>query len=112
MLIGVFGRKRKDDEDEEVQYQAQYQDEDEEGRTIKRRRALRIASLIPAIGAIILFILTQDMSQPMVIFDWWSIVFAIIAGVNIILLIASHKKKEDDDEDDSYQQTVNVPTMA
>ena len=118
MLIGVFGRKRQDDEEDEEQqqqqsayvayYQGEGEQEDEQGETVKRRRALRIASIIPAIVAIVLFILTQDLTQPMVIFDWWSIAFAIITIVNIILIIASHKKKTDDDDDEQQQQVATA----
>ena len=63
-----------------------------------------LVSLVPAIASVVLFVLTQDLTQPMVIFDVWSLAFAIIAIVNIILTIASHKKKTDDDDEAENEQ--------
>jgi len=77
----------------------------------KRKRIARILSLIPGIGSIILFVLTQDLTQPMVIFDWWSIVFAIAAIINIVLAVVTRKKSDDDDEEEQ-QQAGYAPMTA
>ena len=76
----------------------------------KRKRIGRIISIIPAVGAIVLFILTQDLTQPMIFFDNWSLAFAIIAIVNIVLAIVT-RKKTDDDEDDEQQQAAAPATV-
>ena len=47
--------------------------------------------------SIVLFLLTQDLSAQMSFFDNWSVVFGVVAIVNIVLLVASRTKKQDDD---------------
>ena len=86
MLVGVFGRR---------------EDEREYGETYNqdtRRRGLRIASLVPAIVAIVAMILTQDFSGQMAVFDIWSVLFAIVAIVQIVIMILSRKNKENIDD--------------
>ena len=127
--IGLFGRKRKDDDDDDdddpdnpdgseaaayatADEAAEEEDEEEdEGRVVKRRRALRILALIIGVAVIILLFLTQDFTQPMVLFDWWSIVFAIALVVQVIVAILARKKREDedDDEDDDAQAEEGAP---
>ena len=59
-------------------------------------------SLIPAIGAVIAFILTEDMRLDMVIIDRWTLLMAVIALVQIILAVFSKKSsKEEENEEDS-----------
>ena len=105
MLIFALGRNRKDGEEDE---QTGEQEPDE---IYKRKRLARILSVIPAAGAIVLYIFTQDMSQPMAIFDQWSIVFGIIGIINIVLAIATRKttKNDGDDEQQQTPQTGFVP---
>ena len=105
MLIFALGRNRKDGEEDE---QTGEQEPDE---VYKRKRLGRILSVIPAAGAIVLYIFTQDMSQPMAIFDQWSIVFGIIGIINIVLAIATRKttKNDGDDEQQQTPQTGFVP---
>ena len=59
--------------------------------------ALKAIGVIPAIAAVVLFVLTQDLAQPMAMFDGWSIWFAVIAIASIALRIASIRRKADDD---------------
>ncbi len=121
MLVRGIGRKRHSEDDEDAEAEGAPvrtmnaegdEEEDPESTIYKRRRALRVASVVPAIGAIILFILTQDLTQPMVWFDMWSLVFAIIAIVNIVLLIASRRRKADDDSQDDEQQPAGYAPSA
>ncbi len=105
MLIFAFGRNRKDGEEDE---QTGEQEPDE---IYKRKRLGRVLSVIPAVGAIVLFVLTQDLTQPMAIFDNWSLVFGIIGIINIVLAIATRKttKNDGDDEQQQTPQTGFVP---
>ena len=122
MIIFAFGRKRDEEEDENdpnganVGYRAlepsNGEVDDPETAEYKRRRAGRVASLVPGIGSIILLFLTQDFTQPMVIFDQWSILFAILAIVNIVLAIATRTKKDDEDDEEGQQPAGYAPTTA
>ena len=88
LLIGLIGKKK---------------DEDEDGtpEQIKKKKGWRWSSLIPAIGAVIAFILTENMHNPMAWVDKWTILMVIIAVVQIVVMILSKKKKEDDESDGS-----------
>ncbi len=93
LLVTYFSNKREEEELEE------------EGHEVKKKGQLRILSLIPAIGAILLFIFTQDMTQPMIIVDEWTIVFAAIALIQGAIMFFSRKKVE---EDDDYHNNSNA----
>ncbi len=82
LLITYFSKKR---EEEHVE--------------IKRKGLLRLISLIPTAGAIILFLLTQDITQPMILIDEWTIYFAVIAVVQALVTVFSKKKAEEKDFD-------------
>ena len=87
MLIRYFGKRREEDE--------QTGEENE----IKRKGLARIASLIPAIGAIIAFILTEDMSLPMIMVDRWTLLMVIILAIQVGVAIVARKKKDDSEEE-------------
>ena len=88
MLIGYFGKKK---------------DEDENGvqlREIKRHGAGRLATLIPGIGGIIAFILTENMRNPMVFTDKWTLLMAVIALIQLGIVLLSLKSEKDVDPTD------------
>ena len=89
LLVGYLGKKRKEDEEGNEEY------------TVKKHGGWRLASLIPAIGAIIAFILTEDMSLPMVFVDRWTLLMVIIAVIQIVVAVLSLKDKQEPDEDDA-----------
>ena len=76
MLLGVIGKKR--------------------GRNNKS--FWRIASLIPAIGALAAFVLTENMKLPMAMVDRWTLLMVIIAVLQVI--VAAMSKKQNESEDD------------
>jgi hypothetical protein len=87
LLIGYFTRKKheEDDNSEEVE--------------IKKKGFARVLILLPALAGVILFILTEDMTNPMVFTDQWTIWMAVIALLNVIVAFFSKKKEQDEDED-------------
>ncbi|MBR2789909.1 MAG: hypothetical protein IKD70_04755, partial [Eggerthellaceae bacterium] len=70
------------------------EDEDEDG-DVRMHRGLRLASIIPAVAALALFILTQNLSSTMVIFDGLTAIFAGIALVNAAAAFISRKQVKD-----------------
>ena len=98
MLIRYFGKRK---EEEEVTDPATGE---RVARDVEEQRGglARIASLIPAIGGIIAFILTEDMSLPMAMVDKWTVlmivILAIQAGVGIVAKLRDDDKNESDDE--------------
>ncbi|MFQ7002829.1 MAG: InlB B-repeat-containing protein [Ruthenibacterium lactatiformans] len=85
LLIGFLGKKKKEDENENVEY------------TVKRKGVTRVLSLIPAIGSIIAFLLTENMRNPMVFVDRWTWLMVLIALVQVIVCIFARKEEEPDD---------------
>ena len=67
VMIITFATGSKDDEDEENQ----------DGENKKSRNGLKFLGLIPAIGTVVLFFLTEDMSAKMALTDKWTILTAV-----------------------------------
>ncbi len=86
LLITYF--KSKDDEEWDM---------DEAKR--KRKGAYRILSVILALVAAITFILTEDITQPMILIDKWTLLMAIYAVIQVIVARLSRKEVEIDEEE-------------
>ena len=87
LLVGIFGKKEEENEEgEEVE--------------INRKRLARLMSLIPAIGAAIIFIITEDMSNPMVLTDGWTLLMAAILLIQAVVAFIAKKSKEDSDDEE------------
>ena len=85
LLIGYFGRK-EDDEDETIE--------------TKHRLVARLVSLVPALGAVITFIITENMANPMVLVDQWTRLMAAFLLVQaVVVIIAAKDKKEEKEEE-------------
>ncbi len=63
----------------------------------KRKGFMRIFSLVPGIGAIVTFLLTENMRNPMVIADMWTLLMVGIAAVQGVVLYLAHKNSADVD---------------
>jgi uncharacterized repeat protein (TIGR02543 family) len=70
--------------------------------TVKRRVGFRIVSIIVAVVAVIVFILTEDMTLPMQITDKWTIWMVVIAVAQILVAFFSRKKVEEEDLDQQH----------
>ena len=84
LLIGYIGKKKKDDDGIE--------------KEIKKRGGWRLGSLIPGIGAIIAFILTENMRNPMVFTDRWTLLMVVIAVVQVAVVFMSLKSEKEPEE--------------
>ena len=63
------------------------------------RRALRLATIVPAIVGIVAFVLTEDMSQPMVMTDAWTpLMVAILAAQAVMTVLARTKGATSNDQ--------------
>jgi len=96
MILKAISQKKREKEYEEVEYIP----EDEE-KEKKRRMGWFAAVIVLAVLGLIVFILTEDMTLPMVLIDNWTIVNAII----FIALVVSYKlvfKREKESEEDEY----------
>ncbi len=92
LVLGLTGR------DHRFEAAADAAEGGEENKEIKRKGLLRILSLIPAIASIVIFILTEDLSQPMVLADRWTALMAVLLAVTALLAILSKKTERNAEE--------------
>ena len=93
LMIGTYFINRKDEDEQE-----------DETETKKKRMAMRIMGLVPAIAAIITFILTEDMTLPMQMIDKFTILMILILAVEAAVAIIAKKKAKDEDENEEAAQ--------
>ena len=60
----------------------------------------RILTIIASIISGIVFLLTEDMTLPMVLIDKWTIVMIVILLINIIIAILSRRKEKESEEEE------------
>lgn len=74
-------------------------EKDENGRrAFKRKGILRLISIIPAVIAVIAFVLTENMADPMVFTDKWTVLMAVIAVVQVIVMLFAKKNRKEEDQ--------------
>ena len=97
LLIGYIGKKQKEREDENgnVILNAEGEAETDD---IKKKGGWRLASIIPAVAAVIAFILTENMRLPMVLVDKWTLLMVIIALVQLLVAYFSKKKTQEPEQ--------------
>ena len=97
LLVGYLGKKKKELVDDNGRRVL-----DAEGSPVykwikKRHGGWRLFSLIPAVAALIAFVLTEDMRLPMVFTDRWTLLMVLIALVQLIVCFFAKKEKETPD---------------
>ena len=97
LLSGLFGKKKEEATDENGNLILDDNGESVMNR-IKQRAGWRIISLLPAICSVIAFILTENMRNPMVLVDRWTLLMVIIAVIQILVMMLSKKKVEETEE--------------
>ncbi|MBQ5554809.1 MAG: hypothetical protein IIT44_03395 [Erysipelotrichaceae bacterium] len=121
-MILTFFRKKKDEEEEEnaeakeaavtrtatSEEEAKEEEEDDENK----RKKSKFLGLIPAIGSVILFILTEDMRNKMIWTDKYTLAMVIILLVNFVLAYLTRNKKKDDDEEEDKPADPNQTVAA
>ena len=98
-VIRILARKEKEDENDE-ESKAAASEEEEEDKYSRIRKWLVYLSPIPAVAAVIIFLLTEDMTKSMTMVDKWTILMAVIFLIELVLLIFSRKKKQDEEEEE------------
>ena len=91
LLIGYLGKKKHTERDEYGNKRIDY--------TRNKKGFWRVASLIPAIAAVIAFVLTENMKLPMIMVDRWTLLMAVIAVLQLIVAVMSKKQKESQDDE-------------
>ncbi len=100
MLISFIFKKNEENENEEEKA------ENEEEQQEYRRNKAKVLGIIPAVASVIIFILTEDMRNPMVLTDRYTILMIVIVILNLILAILSGNKKEREEEEEEKQNPI------
>ena len=89
-IILIFTKKKSENEEYT----------DEEKKDIRGIKRFKIYIILINIISIIAFILTEDMTLPMILIDKWTILMAIFTIIEIInIFIIRHKSKEEDEDE-------------
>ena len=89
------------------------EEEKEKAKRKKNRGAWLALAIIAAIIGVIVFILTEDMSLPMELVDWWTLLNAILFLLAILGVALAFKKKSKREEDeDRKEATYSSPQSA
>jgi len=91
MLITFIFKKTYEDDEEE------YSEEEDEGK----HKLTKVLGLLPAVLAVMMFILTEDMSLPMVLVDKWTIPMVLIFVISVVLAGLTQNKKKDEEEEEA-----------
>jgi len=83
LFITYFMKRREDDEPD---YNVQ----------VKKHLGFRIVTIVTTVVAIILFLLTENMSLPMRLVDSYTLWHIVLAVVTLIFAVLSRKKYEDE----------------
>ena len=102
----TFFRNSDEDEDENNglnKVSIEENSAEEEDEEVRRRS--KFLGLLPAIVSIILFLLTEDMRNPMILIDRYTLMMVIIMIINLGLSIITRNKKE---KDNDYKQQLQT----
>jgi len=103
-LLYVIFRKKYNEDEQEL--------EEDEPHTTIRKKGLLIAIVMAVIG-VILFVLTQDMRNIMILFDWWTLIHMIIFLIEVVAIVHMIKRKKDDggdeEEEDRHVSGLRFP---
>ena len=87
LLLLSKNKKDNDNKDEDAT--------DEEG-TQKRNKVWKVVSLVDAIIAVVVFVLTENMKQPMVLVDKWTMLMILFTLISIVSFAFGRKYHEED----------------
>ncbi len=101
LLEGYFKDQKEEEEESDEQIMALAMKEEEpEEKKIDRKLVTRILSIVFSIGALILFFLTEDMTNPMSLTDKWTVWHVIIALIQCVDALLSKKSKDEEEKAD------------
>lgn len=85
LLVTWFTRRKQHEEEQEEAT------EREQRKEVDRHGLVRLFSLIPALGAVIAFVLTENMKNPMVFTDKWTLLMAAIFVIQLVVMLLARK---------------------
>ena len=96
----------EDDEGKDDQVVANENEDDDENESTRHRR-WKVIATIDAILAVVVFILTENISLPMVLVDKWTALMVLFGLISIVSTYFARKwHEEDEDEDEESSQNA------
>ena len=86
LMVTYFTKRREDEEQEDSE------------EKVKKHLALRLITIAATAIAVILFVLTQNITLPMIFIDQWTIWHVVITAAAVVLAMLSTKKYEEEEE--------------
>jgi len=108
MLVS-FLRKRNEEEEEAEEVQTidlEAKEDKEDEKEENGRKKSKLLGLLPAILAIVIFILTEDMRNPMILTDRYTFLMIIIAVADLLLAYLSRNKKKEKQEEEEIEPAI------
>ena len=65
-------------------------------------------TLIPGVGALIVFLLTENMRHPMVWTDRWTLLMVLIGVIQLLLALLCLKREKEQAEDEAWEQIIST----
>ena len=106
-IVALFRKKEEDDEEEDEEGNAkpktdEEEDEEDDNRG-KKMLAAKIAGAIAGVAGPVAFILTEDITLPMIMIDKWTLLMVIILAAQIVAAILNKKASKLDDEEEEEE---------
>lgn len=105
-----FGKDEDEEQDKNGEESRLSRTDDKNAKDkLKRKGVARLVSIVVTAVAVIVFIMTENITLPMVFIDGWTWLMAVIAAVQIIVAFFSRKSRKDkDDEKTADPQAQNA----
>ena len=105
MILTVIGglfmlvrRVRNKKDDEESEEQAESRTDDEKNKKYQKRKLAVAAAVILAIGSVIAFFLTEDLTNTMAYVDRYTWIMAVMLIGSVLSIVFGKRKVDNDDE--------------
>ena len=96
MTVSVFRKKDDKNEDNASETDCETSENNNESRKYSK-----LLGWIPAVGALIVFIITEDMRLPMTITDKWTLLMVVIFAINAIAAYLTRNRKKQEQEEET-----------
>ncbi|MCL2806712.1 MAG: hypothetical protein FWD27_00890 [Coriobacteriia bacterium] len=119
-LIRALRQRRREAEEKEIMetffmsqngqvVTSEYEDDlaSSEREHTRRKSAWLAAVCATTIVGVLVFVLTQDMTAPMVLMDWWTFVNAGLLGLELVAMNLVFKKVTEEEEDSEMPAAVS-----
>jgi amino acid transporter len=95
LIAGTTGKRRKDDEIDA------YRDDDEDRK--KKGRILKVLAVIAGILTPVIWLILDDLSQPIAWINQWTLIVGIVFIVHLVLFFSYKAGNKDEDREDETE---------